>query len=143
MLAVLDWELSTLGHPLADFATTAWLAHRRPAQFRGIARARPAQRSASRPKREYVATLLRAHRPRPIRQADWNFYLAYNMFRIAAILQGIMKRVVDGTASSAQARRCRPAARGRWPRLALAVSRAASALRRTPAPFDPTARRRP
>ena len=36
--------------------------------------------------------------------ADWNFYLAYNMFRIAAILQGIAKRVEAGTASSAQAR---------------------------------------
>ncbi|HNK54190.1 MAG TPA: hypothetical protein PLB22_11665, partial [Ottowia sp.] len=35
---------------------------------------------------------------------DWNFYLAYNMFRIAAILQGIAKRVEAGTASSAQAR---------------------------------------
>ena len=36
-------------------------------------------------------------------KADWNFYLAYNMFRIAAILQGIAKRVEAGTASSAQA----------------------------------------
>ena len=36
--------------------------------------------------------------------ADWNFYLAYNLFRLAAILQGIARRVVDGTASSAQAR---------------------------------------
>jgi len=35
---------------------------------------------------------------------DWNFYLAYNLFRICAILQGIAKRVEDGTASSAQAR---------------------------------------
>jgi hypothetical protein len=47
--------------------------------------------------------------------ADWNFYLAYNLFRLAAILQGIAKRVVDGTAASAQAR-VRPApAPGRWP----------------------------
>ena len=37
-------------------------------------------------------------------QRDWNFYLAYNMFRIAAILQGIAKRVEAGTASSAQAK---------------------------------------
>ena len=35
--------------------------------------------------------------------AHWDFYIAYNLFRIAAILQGIMKRYVDGTASSAQA----------------------------------------
>ena len=37
-------------------------------------------------------------------QQDWNFYLAYNLFRLAAILQGIAKRVVDGTASSAEAK---------------------------------------
>ena len=37
-------------------------------------------------------------------RADWNFYLAYNMFRIAAIMQGIVKRVEAGTASSAQAK---------------------------------------
>jgi aminoglycoside phosphotransferase (APT) family kinase protein len=36
--------------------------------------------------------------------ADWNFYLAYNLFRLAAITQGIARRVVDGTAASAQAR---------------------------------------
>ena len=36
-------------------------------------------------------------------KADWNFYLAYNLFRLAAILQGIAKRVETGTASSAQA----------------------------------------
>jgi aminoglycoside phosphotransferase (APT) family kinase protein len=36
--------------------------------------------------------------------ADWNFYLAYNLFRLASITQGIAKRVVDGIASSAQAR---------------------------------------
>ena len=35
--------------------------------------------------------------------ADWNFYLAYNLFRLASITQGIAKRVVDGTAASAQA----------------------------------------
>ena len=43
--------------------------------------------------------------------ADWNFYLAYNLFRIAAILQGIAKRVVDGTASSTQAKQAGAGAR--------------------------------
>jgi len=51
-------------------------------------------------------------------EGDWNFYLAYNMFRIAAILQGIMKRVSEGTASSAQAvdagRRAKPMAELAW-----------------------------
>jgi aminoglycoside phosphotransferase (APT) family kinase protein len=50
--------------------------------------------------------------------ADWNFYLAYNMFRIAAILQGIAKRVEAGTASSAQAKAsgdtARPMAQLAW-----------------------------
>ena len=43
--------------------------------------------------------------------ADWNFYLAYNLFRIAAILQGIAKRVDDGTAASEQARQTGSGAR--------------------------------
>ena len=43
--------------------------------------------------------------------ADWNFYLAYNLFRIAAILQGIAKRVEDGTAASDQARQSGAGAR--------------------------------
>ena len=50
--------------------------------------------------------------------SHWDFYLAYNLFRIAAILQGIMKRVVDGTAASAHARdagrRARPMAELGW-----------------------------
>ena len=51
-------------------------------------------------------------------RADWNFYMAYNMFRIAAILQGIAKRVEAGTASSAQAKAsgetARPMAQLAW-----------------------------
>ena len=43
--------------------------------------------------------------------ADWDYYLAYNLFRIGAILQGIARRVVDGTASSAQARQAAAGAR--------------------------------
>jgi aminoglycoside phosphotransferase (APT) family kinase protein len=49
---------------------------------------------------------------------NWNFYLAYNLFRIAAILQGVAKRALEGTASSAQAldagRRARPLAELGW-----------------------------
>ena len=44
--------------------------------------------------------------------ADWNFYLAYNLFRLAAILQGIAKRAEEGTAASAQARQAGAGARG-------------------------------
>jgi aminoglycoside phosphotransferase (APT) family kinase protein len=63
--------------------------------------------------REYVARYCeRTGRPDPDAvMADWNFYLAYNLFRIAGILQGIAKRVEAGTASSAQARQSAAGAR--------------------------------
>jgi aminoglycoside phosphotransferase (APT) family kinase protein len=100
VLAVLDWELSTLGDPLADFATTAWpgTSTRRSS---AASRASTGPRSAS-PRSDSTCDAT-ASAPASRFTGDWNFYLAYNMFRIAAILQGIMKRVVDGTAASAQA----------------------------------------
>ena len=52
-----------------------------------------------------------ANAPPDAVMADWNFYLAYNLFRIAGILQGIAKRVEAGTASSAQARQSAAGAR--------------------------------
>lgn len=115
VLAVLDWELSTLGDPLADFAYHCMAWHVDPAQFRGIAgldwAALGIADEAQYVKRYCERTGLEIH-------GDWNFYLAYNMFRIAAILQGIMKRVVDGTAASAQAldagRRAKPMAELAW-----------------------------
>ena len=104
-IAVLDWELSTLGHPLADFAYHCMSWHIPASLSRGIggldiaALGIPAendyiQRYCQRTGIQDVDAL----------HADWNFYLAYNMFRIAAILQGIAKRVEAGTAASAQAK---------------------------------------
>ena len=115
VLAVLDWELSTLGDPLADFAYHCMAWHVDPAQFRGIAgldwAALGIPDEAQYVQRYCERTGFEIH-------GDWNFYLAYNMFRIAAILQGIMKRVVDGTAASAQAldagRRAKPMAELAW-----------------------------
>jgi aminoglycoside phosphotransferase (APT) family kinase protein len=115
VLAVLDWELSTLGDPLADFSYHCMAWHVDPAQFRGIAgldwQALGIPDEAHYVQRYCQRTGLEI-------RGDWNFYLAYNMFRIAAILQGIMKRVVDGTAASAQAidagRRARPMAELAW-----------------------------
>lgn len=115
VLAVLDWELSTLGDPLADFAYHCMAWHVDPSQFRGIAgldwAALGIPDEAAYVKRYCERTGFAI-------EGDWNFYLAYNMFRIAAILQGIMKRVVDGTAASAQAvdagRRARPMAELAW-----------------------------
>ncbi len=119
VMAVLDWELSTLGHPLADFSYHCMSWHI-PAQLgRGIAGLDlaalgiPSEEDHIRNycERTGIAT------PDALR-ADWNFYLAYNMFRIAAILQGIAKRVEAGTASSAQARAsgdtARPMAQLAW-----------------------------
>ena len=105
ILAVLDWELSTLGHPLADFSYHCMAWHIPPGVFRGIggldhvALGIPSER-------DYVARYCqRTGRADPdALMADWNFYLAYNLFRLASITQGIAKRVVDGTAASAQAR---------------------------------------
>jgi aminoglycoside phosphotransferase (APT) family kinase protein len=105
VLAVLDWELSTLGHPLADFSYHCMAWHIPPGTFRGIggldiaALGIPSEQEYV---RRYCARTGRGA-PESV-MADWNFYLAYNLFRIAAILQGIAKRVEDGTASSAQAR---------------------------------------
>ncbi len=104
IIAVLDWELSTLGHPLADFSYHCMSWNIPHGSFRGIggldlqALGIPAQdeyirRYCERTGLTTVAAL----------KADWNFYMAYNMFRIAAILQGIARRVVDGTAASADA----------------------------------------
>ncbi len=105
VIAVLDWELSTLGHPLADFSYHCMAWHSPPGVFRGIggldlaglgipSEAEYVRRYCERTGRSDAAALA----------ADWNFYLAYNLFRLASITQGIAKRVVDGTAASAQAR---------------------------------------
>jgi aminoglycoside phosphotransferase (APT) family kinase protein len=104
VLAVLDWELSTLGHPLADFSYHCMAWHIPPGAFRGIggldvvSLGIPTETDYIRLycERTGLAT------PEALK-ADWNFYMAYNLFRIAAILQGIAKRVEAGTASSAQA----------------------------------------
>jgi aminoglycoside phosphotransferase (APT) family kinase protein len=104
VLAVLDWELSTLGHPLADFSYHCMAWHIPPGAFRGIGGLDVAALGIP-TETEYIARYCERTgfaTPEQLR-ADWNFYLAYNLFRLAAILQGIAKRVEMGTASSAQA----------------------------------------
>jgi aminoglycoside phosphotransferase (APT) family kinase protein len=112
VLAVLDWELSTLGHPLADFSYHCMSWHIPPGAFRGIGGLDHAALGIP-SEREYIRRYCeRTGRPDPdALMADWNFYLAYNLFRIAAILQGIARRVVDGTAASEQARQAGAGAR--------------------------------
>ncbi|MSQ57928.1 MAG: phosphotransferase family protein [Limnohabitans sp.] len=103
--AVLDWELSTLGHPLADFSYHCMAWHIEPGNFRGIGSLD--LKTLGIPQEDEYIQRYCDHTgfttPDALR-IDWNFYLAYNMFRIAAILQGIAKRVEDGTASSEQAK---------------------------------------
>ena len=104
VLAVLDWELSTLGHPLADFSYHCMAWHIPPGSFRGIG-GLDVQALGIPTESEYIRRYCaRTGLAAPEALAgEWNFYMAYNLFRIAAILQGIAKRVEDGTASSAQA----------------------------------------
>ena len=115
ILAILDWELSTLGHPLADFSYHCMSWHIPPEQFRGIAGLDLAGLGIP-GEAEYIAAYCR--RTGRARIDHWDFYLAYNMFRLAAILQGIMKRALDGTAASREAldagKRARPMAELGW-----------------------------
>lgn len=100
-LAVLDWELSTLGHPLADLAFFC-MCLRLPDNelFSGLA---GKDRVALGIPDE--ATIVRQYCElrglQPI--VNWHFYLAFSLFRLAAILQGVLKRALDGNASSGQA----------------------------------------
>ena len=117
ILAVLDWELSTLGDPLADFAYHCMSWHIPPGQFRGIAGLDLAALGIP-SEQEYVARYCERTGRKAIDPAHWDFYMAYNLFRIAAILQGIRKRVAEGTAASAHAldagSRARPMAELGW-----------------------------
>lgn len=102
VLAVLDWELSTLGDPLADFAYHA-MAYRMPRDIQGgIAGPDPAAHGLP-DEAAYIAAYCR----RTGRESlpGFDYYVAFNMFRFAAILHGIRGRVIRGTAANAQARR--------------------------------------
>jgi aminoglycoside phosphotransferase (APT) family kinase protein len=100
ILAVLDWELSTLGSPLADFAYNAMAWRIPPDLFRGLAGSDlPALGIPA--EADYVAAYCR--RTGRAGFPDLDFYVVFNMFRLAAIMQGIMRRVLEGTAAGADA----------------------------------------
>jgi aminoglycoside phosphotransferase (APT) family kinase protein len=101
VLAVLDWELSTLGHPGADFAYNAMMYRMPPHIVAGLAGADIAALGIP-SEREYVQRY--CERTGRTSLPAFNFYMAFNFFRIAAIFHGIKGRVIRGTASSAQAR---------------------------------------
>lgn len=111
ILAVLDWELSTLGHPLADFAHHALIYRTPPTILAGLAGA-PLEVLNIPDEAAYVAAYCRATGRESI--PDWRFYMAFNFFRLAAIFHGISGRARRGSASSVHA-----ADRGKdFPRLA-------------------------
>lgn len=109
VIGLLDWELSTLGHPLADFSYHCMSWHVSPGQFRGIAGLDLAALGIP-SQDQYVAQYCQ-RTGKTLRPEDFNFYLAYNLFRMAGILQGIKKRYIEGTASSIQAKQSGEAAR--------------------------------
>lgn len=114
VLAVLDWELSTLGHPLADFSYHCIIWHA-PRAFRGLGGENLSSLGIP-DERKYVESY--CERSGYSISGNWNFYLAFNLFRLAGINQGIAKRGLDGIASSEQAQTAgkttRPLAEMAW-----------------------------
>jgi aminoglycoside phosphotransferase (APT) family kinase protein len=100
VLAVLDWELSTLGHPLADFAYHLMMYRMPPRIVAGLAGA-DLRRLNIPSEAQYIAAYCRRVGRDGIDNID--FYIAFNMFRLAAIFHGIRGRLARGTASSARA----------------------------------------
>lgn len=115
ILAVLDWELSTLGHPLADFAYHCMSWRVSPEEFRGL---KGHDLSALGIPNEDAYVTAYCRRTGRDAVAHWDYYLAFNMFRMAAILQGVLARALQGSATSAEAertgRRARPMAEAGW-----------------------------
>jgi aminoglycoside phosphotransferase (APT) family kinase protein len=115
VIGVLDWELSTIGDPLADFAYHMMAWRVTPDLFRGLAGVDLAALGIP-SEDEYVAAY--GARTGQGRTADWEFYMVYSLFRLAAIMQGIAKRALDGTAASREAdelgRLARPVGEQAW-----------------------------
>jgi len=100
VIGVLDWELSTIGNPLADFAYHVMTWRVTPELFRGLAGVDFANLGIP-TEEDYVAVYCRHTGRGPV--ADWDFYIVYSLFRLAAIMQGIAKRAIEGTAASDEA----------------------------------------
>ena len=117
ILAVIDWELSTLGHPLSDFAYHFMTWRLSPGQFRGL-QGHDLAALGIPGEADYVALYCRRTGRESIPAAEWEYYLAFNMFRLTAILQGIMARAMQGNAASQEAidtgKRARPLAEEAW-----------------------------
>lgn len=101
ILAVLDWELATLGHPMADLAYYCMaLRLPRTSEIKGLAGEDLAALNIP-DEQELVAHYCAVRGIEP--PANWTFYIAFCFFRLAAILQGVYKRGLDGNASNERA----------------------------------------
>jgi aminoglycoside phosphotransferase (APT) family kinase protein len=109
IIAIIDWELSTIGHPLADFSYHCMSWRIPPGGFRGIA-GLDHEALGIPTEAQYIARY--CERTGRTGIEHWDFYLAYNLFRIAAILQGVYKRATEGIASSNNAMDSGARARG-------------------------------
>lgn len=101
VIAVLDWELSTLGHPGADFAYHAMMFRMPPDIVAGLLGA-DIQALGIPSEEDYLAAY--CQRTGRASMPGYDFYIAFNFFRLAAIFHGIKGRVMRGTAASAQAK---------------------------------------
>ena len=98
IIAVFDWELSTLGHPLADLSYNCM-----PYYLNTSGKALKELNNSGIPdEQEYIDAYCRHSGRSGIEQ--WNFYLAFSFFRYASIIQGVYKRGLDGNASSQSAK---------------------------------------
>lgn len=118
ILAVLDWELSTLGHPLVDFAYHCMTWHMAAADgTRGLGGLDLAALGIP-SEADYLQRYLARTGQTQVSPAHWTYFLVFNMFRLVGILQGITARALQGNAASAEAlqagRRARPLAEQAW-----------------------------
>jgi aminoglycoside phosphotransferase (APT) family kinase protein len=117
ILAVLDWELSTLGHPLVDFAYFCMRYNLPGVDFRGL-RGLDTAALGIPSESECVTQYCKQRGLPPVAQQEWTYYLAFCMFRLTGILQGVLARALQGNASSETAlsagRRARPLAELGW-----------------------------
>jgi len=117
ILAVLDWELSTLGHPLVDLAYYCLRYHLPVAEFRGLG-GEDVKTHMIPSEAESIAEYCSLRGIAPVPPKDWTYYSAFCMFRLAGILQGVLARALQGNASSTTAleagRRARPLAELGW-----------------------------
>jgi aminoglycoside phosphotransferase (APT) family kinase protein len=117
IVAVLDWELSTLGHPLADFAYHCMTWRMPPTPSRGLAGLQLEELGIP-TEAEYLAAYCGRTGRNGVPKSDWEYYMVFGMFRLVGILQGVAKRAQLGNASSAEAanvgKRARPLAEQAW-----------------------------